>query len=611
MHEIKKSQITADLLDAEKGKIINLTNEILSLSDIEWLINKIKNASFLEEIILPVITDKNAEAMLTALEKATRNHSTLHTVNIDFSKLQNKLNDRSFILSEKIKSRLDRNRKKIFAIHGGGNMGLGLMADVISKSPGEWSIVATTSNKIIRSIINSTNSVTVRYGSADNVEQVCIHNLTMISRENNDIEWLYANASFASLCVTPVAFSEISTQIASALISRHRTDGSGLKLLILMNKPDCGEFVWKQLREDILLITKSAELTAEIISASQIIGTVVDRIVTPVNNDEIFTELTQQLQSLGVVCSTIDEMIPLIDPLHLKVTLLNAEKTYSFYVPDTFPEAYRLATVKITKNLRTIDAIKNKYINGPHVVMAWMGALMGYRTIAESINDPYILKYIEAMMDDEVGPILLAVYPDLSSNELVSLRNQFFERCRASQDDPVTRVGRDPLRKLDTGGRIRGCIELQKRHGLNIETRVLELGVAVGVLYALSDLDPANPGCQQIKEIYKKNHFSYKAVLCYRGKAPSGEFKGFDQVNDAMLLQRISIVISRLNLKINGKLLQNIFAGEFFNPSPIINLDMNLLSGSTTLFTKRAGHNSYKPSTRTSLPLLRGSNECL
>jgi mannitol-1-phosphate/altronate dehydrogenase len=216
------------------------------------------------------------------------------------------------------------------------------------------------------------------------------------------------------------------------------------------------------------------------------------------------------------------------------------------YVPNHFTEAERFPLMTTTKNLNTIEAVKNKYINGPHAVLAWIGGFLGHTTIADSIKHPELFQFIKEMMEYEIAPILIAEYPDLTSEDLIKLEKSFFERCAASINDPVTRVGRDPLRKLDSGGRIRGTIELARKHDLSIATPRLEKGIAAGLLYALHGVDPSNPGCKKIREIYNQND-SYQSVLCYSGDAPSGKFSGLHPENDSQTIANVLNKMSELN----------------------------------------------------------------
>lgn len=558
----RKLLITANLSDSEKGKLLDLSEDVFSQGDIQWFIAEISNASFLETIKMPALTNENAISIISALELATRNQSTLLTVIMDSSGLDVEVKIVTELLLLKIKNRLSRNNKKIFAIHGGGNIGIGLMGDVISKSSYEYDIVATSNNKLLRDIVNISRNAWVKHDTTDDEGLTCIRNLMMIPRERNDLIWLYKNASIAAICLTPVAFEESSIHIATALIERYHDDGSGLKILILMNKPDCDVLVMNKLYDNILSLTSNEALTKSILAVNKISPTVIDRIVTSISDEEILADMTKRLTRSGFKNLPVGEMVKLIAQLNLKVALFNAERHFSFYVANDIPEAYRLSAVKVTKNLKRVEAIKNKFINGPHAVLAWIGALKGHTNIADSINDNDIYDFIDKMMRDEIAPILLTEYPDTTRDELDSLKDLFITRCRNSNADTVIRVGRDPLRKLDSGGRIRGTIELKKKNNISTDTKRLELGIALGVLYALSDLDPENPGCRQMKKIYSESNYSYDAVLSYCGVAPSGYFHGLDVIEDAKLMKRISVIIAQIALSLNSKKMGTNFVND-------------------------------------------------
>ena len=102
------------------------------------------------------------------------------------------------------------------------------------------------------------------------------------------------------------------------------------------------------------------------------------------------------------------------------------------------------------------------------------------------------------------------------------------------------------MRKLDKGDRIRGTIELAKKHNLRISTHRLEKGLAAGFLYA-TKFDPTNRGCKKIREIYGNNNDSFYSVLCYHGQAPAGSFTGLHPHKDALLINSILSNIADLN----------------------------------------------------------------
>src|SRR3990167_11264623 len=119
---------------------------------------------------------------------------------------------------QQIQSRLQRNHKKVFGIHGGGCIGLGLMADIVSKSPYQYHILATSNNQFMRNRVNITNKLWLQHSAN---EVTCVEGVKIISREKQDIIHLYSEASLAAISVTPAVFPRIANDVAKALINRY------------------------------------------------------------------------------------------------------------------------------------------------------------------------------------------------------------------------------------------------------------------------------------------------------------------------------------------------------------------------------------------------------
>lgn len=456
---------------------------------------------------------------------------------------------------------LRKNKKKIFGIHGGGNIGLGCMADIVANSLYQYHIVATSSDEFTNNLINSAQQFHLQHHTSQATKPTCIKNITMIySRKRTNILWLYKHADLLALCVTEKAIANIVSDIAAGLSARYESEGTSLKILILMNRSDCDKLVQSEITKALNKLTRDTNYTKKILSSVQFIPTVADRIVSKIDKKNILNQLKNQLVSLDQqtinkfpnlfdLKKSLQEQIEtiLINPnklnaairnLNLQFHLFNAEYHFLLYVPENFHEFNRLPNVKLVKNLKEFAEIKNKYINGPHAMLAWMGGLMGCKTIAEAINNPSMLWFISNLMEKEIGPILKAEYPTITVNELNILKNLFIRRCKGSLVDPIIRVGRDPLRKMDRGGRIRGIIELRQKHNLKIPTPELEKGIAAGVLYAINKIDPNNEECQKIREIYHQSN-SYREVLCYKGPYGNGIYGGLDLDKDRPLINKI------------------------------------------------------------------------
>jgi len=49
---------------------------------------------------------------------------------------------------------------------------------------------------------------------------------------------------------------------------------------------------------------------------------------------------------------------------------------------------------------------KKRLLNGSHCALGYLGYLCGYERIDEALSDPSLARYAEALMDEEVGPLL-------------------------------------------------------------------------------------------------------------------------------------------------------------------------------------------------------------
>jgi mannitol-1-phosphate/altronate dehydrogenase len=447
----------------------------------------------------------------------------------------------------------------IFAIHGGGNIGLGLMADIASKSPFNYQIRATSNNKFVKTIVNSTHQLSLQHNSnASNVTH--IENVTVVSRDFKDVVELYKEATVLAICLTPNALLDSVKAIAQGLIQRSQTKRADLNVFVLMNLPDCAEMVRKKVHQEIFSQVANTAMAKKICASVKFIPTVVDRIVTKISDDDVKKQFKQQL----LACMSVDFVDPawlnkqvdnlLRDPEKLTATiqklnfqfkLFNAEESFALYAPSHVPEVLQFPAIKPVNDLGKVEAIKNKYINGPHAMIAWLGGILGCETIADAIRYPGVKQFIENTMDNEIAVTLLSEYPNLTREELKFFKELFLKRCEASAEDTVLRVGRDPLRKINGGERIRGTIEISQVHKARIPLSGLEFGLAAAIIYAVKQLDPGNPDCQKIREIFDCNQ-SYRDVLSYSGAYSSGNFVGLDPRQNASLITNVLQKITTL-----------------------------------------------------------------
>src|SRR5438045_7568330 len=122
MRELKIKNIEENLHHPENGKIIDLSLEELSLAEYQWLADTINKSSYIEKIILPRIGKNQLENIINILNRSTIKNSTLTTLDFDLSIFNGDIPEDISIANQQIQSRLQRNKKKSFAIYGGGNI---------------------------------------------------------------------------------------------------------------------------------------------------------------------------------------------------------------------------------------------------------------------------------------------------------------------------------------------------------------------------------------------------------------------------------------------------------------------------------------------------------
>lgn len=135
---------------------------------------------------------------------------------------------------------------KIFGIHGGGNIGLGLMADVInhSKLLEPYQIIATSNDIFFNALINGNNQLRLQHIGADEGDDTVVSHVRMTQRNHSDIVKLYTDATeIIAMCLTQSSFEESAESIAQGIINRYEQSKSKLAILVLMNRQYCDEYV--------------------------------------------------------------------------------------------------------------------------------------------------------------------------------------------------------------------------------------------------------------------------------------------------------------------------------------------------------------------------------
>jgi len=100
--------------------------------------------------------------------------------------------------------------------------------------------------------------------------------------------------------------------------------------------------------------------------------------------------------------------------------------------------------VQFVQDVRPYALTKTRLLNASHSALGYLGFLAGHSRLDATMADPPFAAYVEALMDEEITPLLPAVGIDLPTYT-ASLRNRF---ANARVADPLTRLCRNGSTKV-------------------------------------------------------------------------------------------------------------------------------------------------------------------
>lgn len=454
-------------------------------------------------------------------------------------------------------------------IHGFGAIGGGYLAQIFSHWDGYTrpaEIIATTGNTTLKELINSFGQYSIDYSNLA-FEQTIDHVRLIDSDDEAAICKMYVDAEIVGISLPESAFKQQTQVIAKGLLQRHQTHLKGLTLLIVINKVAAADFVRKNIYQALIALS-DLETAQQVIEKTHFTDTVVNRIVTRktskaliqqvkinyyslesvISRDQILAKKTADGQKAAQLftdqnpsISNIASKLKAVSNLHHAINSFNVVAFTSgpemaLYAQKGSPILERLRQVQTVDNIKEIQKIKNKLLNGTHAIIAWYSSLLGYQTIGQGMGDMHVLELVKIVVNREIKPALLKENPALA-NFATPFINNFISRCQASFKDPCHRVGRDPLRKLQRKERIIGSIKLAHQYGL--PTPMLEYGAALGLLYAVRQLNPADKESQIIQEIYQREK-SIIPVLTFNERYQGQLYQSLHPIDDKALIARIS-----------------------------------------------------------------------
>lgn len=162
--------------------------------------------------------------------------------------------------------------------------------------------------------------------------------------------------------------------------------------------------------------------------------------------------------------------------------LVVAEPFRQWVIEDDFAAerpAWELAGAQFTADVAPYELMKLRILNGAHSTLAYLGALAGYPTIAETVVDPVLLGAARDLITKDVLPAL--VPPD--GTDLVAYGEQVLERfANPALAHRTVQVAMDGSQKLPL--RLLGTVRDNLRAGRH--ARYAAYGVAAWMAYIAS-----------------------------------------------------------------------------------------------------------------------------
>lgn len=130
--------------------------------------------------------------------------------------------------------------------------------------------------------------------------------------------------------------------------------------------------------------------------------------------------------------------------------------------------------------------------NAGHAVLAYLGYRRGYRYGYQALEDPQVGPWSAQAMRESARALVAehGFDPAQLEADIQDLLRRFANRALA---DPISRLARDPLRKLAPADRLVGAATLCLRHGVTPDA--LSWGIAAGLAFD----DPADPSAVELQ----------------------------------------------------------------------------------------------------------------
>jgi mannitol-1-phosphate 5-dehydrogenase len=318
------------------------------------------------------------------------------------------------------------------AVFGAGNIGRGFIGQIFSQSG--YDVVFIDAVESLVNELNAKGYYPLELVTNDETITYEIGPVSACLAQNQEqVNQIISKADAMATAVGVPVLPKIAPGLAAAFAARKASgNNSELDILVCENKLGAGDY----LRSLILEINPDLKMMLE--------------------------------NKIGFVETSIGRMVPVLSEQERRENpLLVRSEPYSELPVDASGFRGAVPAVSNLKPFTPFDFYHERKLfihNMGHAVTAYLGYLAGAATIAEAINRPELRLFVEKTMRQTAQA--LSDHYGVEYNQLEDHVQDLLSRfANIRLGDTVSRVGRDPLRKLDKQDRLAGALRFTVEQG--------------------------------------------------------------------------------------------------------------------------------------------------
>ena len=349
---------------------------------------------------------------------------------------------------------------KKFVMYGAGNIGRGFIGQLFSES--NYSVGFVDINKQVLEKLNSDKEYPVDVVTSEKIEEHVVKNVYGI--DGTDLELVaneIANADVMATAIGVNVLKFIAKPIALGLKKRFEKGAKPLNIIICENLIGADQYLKGLIKEQIPEYEKEID------------------------------------EKIGFVEASIGRMVPMLPEEKKQGNFLRVfVEPYNILPVDK--DAFKGEIPTDVKNLYPFTPFslyieRKLYMhNMSHATCAYLGNLRNYEYIFEAVKD-YDIRYCAYRVLTQ-SALALSIEHKVDIKPLLEhAENLLYRIQNTALADPVSRVGKDTIRKLSENDRLIGALKLCEKH--NVSCEMLCVAIASAMLF--------NPeGDERSQELY-------------------------------------------------------------------------------------------------------------